>query len=73
MKPRRLTLIIVRRTLTEPKTALAGVLLEISFARLKTSMKPFNAEVTSPRSLGCWDSVSMVETQMGENRAGWRP
>ena len=66
MKVRRPTLIIARRTPTDPKTALAGVLLETSFARLKTSMNPFNAEIVPSRSLGCWDSVSIGR------RAAWR-
>ena len=35
---RRHTLIIVRRTPAAPKTALAGVMLEISFARFRASM-----------------------------------
>jgi hypothetical protein len=41
----RLTLIIARIALREPKTALAGVILESSFARFKTSMTAFNAEI----------------------------
>ena len=52
---------IARRTLTDPKTALAGVLLVISFTKLNASMKPFNTEMTLSRSLGCRDWVSMVE------------
>ena len=59
---RRLTLIVVRITLTEPKTALAGVMLEISLARFKASMAAFNAETAPSRSLGLWDLASMVET-----------
>ena len=62
-KSRILTLIIASRTLTEPKTALAGVLPEISFARLKASMNPFSVEMTPSRSLGRWDPVSMNETR----------
>jgi len=38
------TLIIVKRMLTEPKTALAGVMLATSFARFKASMAAFNDE-----------------------------
>lgn len=52
--------------------ALAGVLLEASFARLKTSMKPFNAEMTPSRSLGCRDSDSMIEVQGRCMRIGQR-
>ena len=49
---RKLTLIIVRTTLTEPKTAFAGVILEISFARFMASMTAFNVETTLSRSFG---------------------
>ena len=37
-------MIIVRRTLTGPNTALAGVALEISFARFMASMAAFSKE-----------------------------
>ena len=59
---RELTLIIVRITLTEPKTARAGVIFESSFARFKASMAPFSTEIVLSRSLGRRDSASMVET-----------
>ena len=59
---RRLTLIMARRILAEPKTALAGVILEASFARFKASMRTFNAEMVPSRSLGCWGLGFMVET-----------
>ena len=39
------TLIIVRRALTEPKAAPAGVMLNISFARLRASVRTFNTEI----------------------------
>ena len=45
--------------MTEPKTTLAGVMLEASFARFKASMATFNEERVPPRPFGCWDSVSM--------------
>jgi hypothetical protein len=61
---RELTLIIARITPTEPKTALAGVILESSFARFKASMAAFNDEIVLSRPLGRWDSASMVETQV---------
>ena len=35
--------------LTEPKTALAGVMLDISFARFKVSMATFNEERVNSR------------------------
>ena len=41
---RKPTLIVVRRTLTEPKMALAGVTLAVSFARFKASMAVFKVE-----------------------------
>ena len=50
---RRLTLIMERRMLAEPKTALAGVMLAISFARSRASMSTFNAEMVPSHSLGC--------------------
>ena len=42
-------MIIVRRTLTEPNTALAGVALETSFARSMASIAAFNKESTVSR------------------------
>ena len=38
-------MIIVKRTLTEPKTAFAGVALETSFARFKASIATFSKEM----------------------------
>jgi len=60
---RKLTLIIVRIMLTEPKTALAGVILASSFAKFKASMAAFNAEIAPSRPFGRWDSAFMVETR----------
>ena len=57
---RERTLIIVRRTLTELKTALAGVMLEISFARFVASMATFSEEIMLPRPFGCWELVSIA-------------
>ena len=62
---RRLTLIIVRITLTDPKAALAGVILESSFARFMASIAAFNVEIMPSRPLGRWGSASMVETRSG--------
>jgi hypothetical protein len=62
---RKRTLIIVSRTLTEPKTALAGVTLETSFARFKASMATFNAERRPPHPFGRWESVAIAETCAG--------
>jgi len=55
------TLTMVRITLTVPKTALAGVMLEISFARFMASMAAFNGERAPSRRSGRWDVVVMVE------------
>ena len=60
---RELTLIIARITLTEPKTALAGVILETSFVRFKASMNAFNVKTVFSCPLGRWDSACMVETR----------
>ena len=56
-------MIVARITLTEPKTALAGVILEISFARFKASMAVFNIRIAPSCPLGRWDWASMVEAQ----------
>ena len=45
-----------------PKTALAGVILETSFAMFKASINAFNAETVSSCSLGCWVLGSIVKT-----------
>ena len=55
--------------LTEPKTALAGVTLEISFARLRASMARFSVERTPSGPFGRWDLVAIVETQDGWEKA----
>jgi hypothetical protein len=39
--------------LTEPKTALAGVMLNASFARFIASMAEFKEERTPSRDFGC--------------------
>ena len=50
--------------MTEPKTALAGVALDISFARFVASMAAFSKErALSRRWACCLESVSMVENQ----------
>ena len=67
-------MIIVRRTPTVAKTALAGVMLEIFSARSMASIAAFNKETEFSRPFGRWDSVAMVETQgdIGGNDAGSR-
>ena len=54
------TLIVVRRTLTEPDTFLAGAIFEIFIARFEASMAMFNAEMAPSLPSGCWDLASMV-------------
>jgi hypothetical protein len=51
---------MVRITLTEPKTTLAGVMLETSLARFMTSIAAFNDERATSRRR--WGFASMVET-----------
>jgi hypothetical protein len=47
--------------MTEPKTALAGVMLEISFARFRVSMATLNVERMPFRPLSRWELVAIVE------------
>ena len=55
---------MARRILAEPKTALAGVMLEISVARLRVSMATSNAERTPSRPFDCFGlvPVAIIET-----------
>jgi len=53
------TLMNVRRTVTEPKTALAGGKLEI-FAGSRAPMAAFNVDIVSSRLLGCWDPAASM-------------
>jgi len=46
-----------------PKTALAGVILEIFSARFVASMAAFKEEIEPSRPFGRWDLVVMVEAQ----------
>ena len=59
---------VARITLTEPKTALAGVRLETSLARFKISMAAFNVATTPLLSLGRWDLGCMVESRSSGER-----
>lgn len=59
--------------MTEPNTALAGVIQEISFARPRASMATFNEDRAPSRGFGRWDFVSMVEAQGGWEYAEERP
>jgi hypothetical protein len=55
----RFTLIIVRITLKEPKTGLAGVILQNSFARFDASMAAFSEERTISRRFCRWALACM--------------
>ena len=48
--------------LTEPNTARAGAIVEMSFARFKASMAMFSAERTLSRPFVRCESASMVAT-----------
>ena len=58
---RRHTLIIVRRTPAAPKTALAGVMLEISFARFRASMAALSKGRGPSGPFCCGNSDDIVE------------
>lgn len=62
-KRRKPTRIMVSRTLTTPKTALAGVILESSFARLRPPMAALSEERTLTRPSGRWGPSAMAEAQ----------
>ena len=53
-------MVILRRTLMEPKTALVGVMLETSFARFNTSMAIQRRDGTVP---SIWSLGSGVHGQ----------
>lgn len=58
---------MAKRTPTEPKTALAGVMLATSFARFRAPMATFNAERTSLSFPFCsCDSVSIARAGGGK-------
>jgi len=59
-KGRKRTLIVVRRVLTEPKTVLAGVMLEVFSASFEDSMAAFSAEMLPSRPVGFRSSVSIA-------------
>jgi len=53
-------LIIPRRTLADPKTAFAGVTLEISLARFRASMAPLRKEIVLSCPFGGGECVAIV-------------
>ena len=58
--------------LAVPKTALAGVILESSFARFKAPMAAPNAETVFSRPSGRWDSASIVKARGDREGSVWR-
>lgn len=59
-----------RRTLAEPKTAFAGVTLEISFARFRTSIAPFKKERVLSRPFRGGELVAIVGVVVGREECG---
>ena len=59
----RLTLIVVRRIVTTPKTAGAGVMLEASFPMFTRPMATSSERIALSRFFGCLDLSVMVGTQ----------
>ena len=57
----RTYLIMVSRTPTGTKTALASVMLGTSFAKFKASVARFNGEVVLSCSFGRWGSAGIVK------------
>ena len=53
----------------EPNAALAGVMVDASFARLRASMATFSEERVSSCPFGRWDLVAMVEAQGRDEKA----
>ena len=72
MKVRKFTRIIVRRMLAVPNAALAGIILETSFARFRASIATFSEEGTPSRPFGRWKLAVMGETQGSCKRAAQR-
>ena len=54
---------MVRMTVTEPRAALAGVMLNASFAMFMVSMATFKEERTVSRRFGRWGLGSMVKSR----------
>ena len=66
------TLIIVRRKLTVPKTAGAGVMVVASFMIFMASMAVLSDEKVTSRRFCCWDFVAMVGAGGSRERKVWR-
>ena len=66
-------LIVARRALTEPKMALAGVMVEVFSARSRAPVAAFKAEIILCRSLGrwLWVSACMVKNGYSCERTAW--
>ena len=59
---------IIARTPTKTKAAVAGVILETSFARFMASMAIFNNERTPSRPFHRWGSVFIPRTRGGREK-----
>ena len=59
-----------RRTLAEPKTAFAGVTLEISFARFRASIAPFKKERVLSRPFRGGELVAIVDMVVASKECG---
>ena len=57
--------------MTEPNTAFAGEIQEISFARSRASMATFSAERKLSRPFGRWGLVSIVKIRFGLEKTVW--
>ena len=55
-----------------PKTALAGVMLDASFARFIASIATFSEEGMPPRPFGGWDLLYMNQRELRGYDERWR-
>ena len=69
---RKLTRMVVRRTLAEVNTVLAGITVVACFARSSPPMAAFNEERTPFLPFSRWDLSVMVETEGSHEEAVWR-
>ena len=60
----KLTLIVVRRIVTTPKTAGAGVMLEASFPMFTRPMATSSERIAPSRFFGCLDLSAMLECKV---------
>jgi thymidine phosphorylase len=67
----RRTLIFLKRELTDPKAALAGVMLEVSSAESRVSMPASNVERVLSRPSGSREFVAIVEALGSREGVVW--